>query len=502
MKITLDHAPIGVDILARMAGGDLILRATEDVPAVTHMCTDSREADGETLLCAIRGERVDGHRFLPGAARAGCRAFLCEHLPDGWADLGADSPMGDAPAAAILVKDTVEALGRLAHARRTDDLSGLAVIGVTGSVGKTTTKEMIASVLSEGETVFKKDGNYNSTIGLPLSVLEIPATAAAAVLEMGMSARGEIAAMAAAVRPNIAVIANIGTSHLEYLGSRENIARAKLEIAAGLSEGGVLLIPANEPLLAQLGQDFSEDEGRPEIPAGVQCLRVGLTAACKADYRASAIHVRDGGMGFDLETPAGLWRDLWIPALGEHLVWAGAFAAAVGHLRGLEASAVRAGLASYRTAMLRQHMRDAGGVTILEDCYNAAPESMRAALGVLTMAAKGRRVAVLGDMRELGADSEALHRSVGAEAARLGVELLVTVGAGGRLIAAGAEAAGMSLDRIHVSEEEAPYAATAAWLCAHIGAGDAILFKASRALALETLSGAVAAKCGENPVES
>lgn len=508
MKITLalSKAPVCVDQLARMAGGTLVLRGCTCPPTVSHMCTDSREANGDTLFCAIRGERVDGHAYIPTAVGGGCRAFLCERLPDGWEDLTEASPLGMASMAAILVPDTVEALGSLAKARRMTDLANLATVAITGSVGKTTTKEAVTAVLSASPSltavrpVFKKDGNYNSTIGLPLSFLEIDPSTAAAVLEMGMSERGEIASMTTAVRPHIALITNIGSSHLEYLGSRENIARAKFEIAAGLGEGDCLLINGDEPLLAGLGQDF--DGEKPVIPAGIRVLRVSLAGTAGADYTAFGITPRAGGTGFDLATPAGVWRDLFIPAVGNHMVWAGAFAAATGQLMGLTEAEVRTGLASYRTAALRQSIRRVGGLTVIEDCYNAAPESMHAALEVLDTVARAaegmavtppiprRRIAVLGDMRELGADSVALHRAVGAETARRGVDMLVTVGSLGRDIAAGALDAGLSSDRVLITVETGDvdaYPAVAETLRRILRPGDCVLFKASRAMKLEQL---------------
>ncbi len=496
MKIALSYGSLRADRIARLAGGTLFLRGIETPPSISHICTDSREADANTLFCAMRGERVDGHRFIPAALRAGCAVVLCEHLPDGWEDPSDTSPLGSAPLAAVVVEDTVKGLGRMAAARRAADLADLCAIGVTGSVGKTTTKEMIASVLSaaHGKTVFKKDGNYNSTIGLPLSVMEIPASEDFAVLEMGMSARGEIAAMSAAVRPNIAVIANVGSSHLEHLGTRENIALAKLEIAEGLSAGGVLLINGDEPLLAALGEDLAGE--RPVIPSDIRVLRMSLAGQENADVSVRNMAAVDGGMRFDLDTPMGRLSDLYVPAIGEHMVWAAAFAATVGLLCGLDASSVRQGLAAYRTAALRQASRTVADVTLIEDCYNAAPESMRAALGVLSLSAGGRKIAVLGDMRELGEGSEALHRHVGEAAARIGVDLLVTVGPLGAAIAAGATDAGLPPEKIHVTaatgEIPAAYSATAAFLAAFLQKGDTVLFKASRALALETLSAELA----------
>ncbi len=481
MKITL-ATPLSVQDLASMAGGRLILPGGE-IPTVTHICTDSREADAHTLFCAIRGERVDGHDYMAKAAALGCTAFLCERAP---VDL-------DASFTAVVVEDTVQALSLIARARREGEMNVLSVVAITGSVGKTTAKEMTASVLAQGKCLFKKDGNFNSTIGLPLSFMEIEATTECAVLEMGMSSRGEISAMTTAVRPDVAMILNIGSSHLEYLGTRENIARAKLEIASGLPCGGTLLINGDEPLLACLGQDFAED--KPYIPDGIRVLRVSLAGRENADYKANNITSCDGGMVFDLTTPDGVWRELYIPAVGEHLVWAASFAAVAGQLTGLTEGQVRTGLAAYRPANMRQNIRPLGGVTVIEDCYNAAPESMKAALSVLSLTAastpNARRVAVLGDMKELGADTVSLHRSVGGFAAEKGVDLLVTVGELGAEIACGALEAGMSPDAVRVTGGADTYAETADYLKSILREGDHILFKASRSMALEGIAEAV-----------
>ena len=480
MKITL-QASLTPPTLAAMAGGRTILNGVSGDAAITHICTDSREADEHTLFCAIRGERVDGHDYVAKAAELGCAAFLCENIPE------------NAPAAAfIVVEDTVTALSALALARREADMKGLSVVAITGSVGKTTTKEMTAAVLSQGKTLFKKDGNYNSTIGLPLSFMEIPADTQCAVLEMGMSERGEIATMTNAVRPNIAVVANIGSSHLEYLGTRENIARAKLEVAMGLPAGGTLLINGDEPLLAKLGQDFGED--LPVIPEGIRVLRVSLAGDESSDYQAMNITSREDGMVFDLVTPEGVWRELYIPAVGQHFIWAASFAAAVGQLSGLHEGQVREGLSSYRPAAMRQDIRRLGGITLMVDCYNAAPESMKAALAALSlMAGNRRRIAVLGDMKELGTDTVALHRGVGAYTAEGGLDLLITVGDLGAEIATGAVEAGMSPDSIRVTGGKDTYEDTADYLKNILREGDHVLFKASRSMALETMVEALTA---------
>ena len=482
MKITL-ATPLALHTLAAMAGGELTLYNISEETTVTHICTDSREADGGTLFCAIRGERVDGHNYMTKAAELGGRVFLCERIPD---------PLPADACDFIVAEDTVAALSALALSRREGEIRDLSAVAITGSVGKTTAKEMTAAVLSAGMTVFKKDGNFNSTIGLPLSFMEIPADTECAVLEMGMSSRGEIAAMTRAVRPSIAMIVNIGSSHLEYLGTRENIARAKLEIAMGLPEGGSLLINGDEPLLAKLGQDFGED--LPVIPEGVRVLRLSLAGNENADYQAVNITPREGGMVFDLATPRGIWQDLYVPAVGQHFVWAASFAAAVGQLSGLHEGQVRAGLASYRPAAMRQDIREIGGITLMVDCYNAAPESMKAALSALSLIAGcHRRIAVLGDMKELGENTVALHRSVGVFAAEGGIDLLITVGDLGAEIAKGAMEAGMSPDAIRITGGKNTYEATANYLKTILREGDHVLFKASRSMALETMVEALTA---------
>ncbi len=498
MKITMNISRTP-EVLAVMCGGTLYRRGDAPSPAVTGICTDSREVDAETLFCAIRGERVDGHAFLPATIRQGCPVLLCERLPEGWDDLSSDSPLGACPAVALVVTDTVAALAHLAGSRREDDLRYLYTIAVTGSVGKTTTKEMIAAVLAAGTrekgSFFKKDGNFNSTIGLPLSMMEIPADTTHAVLEMGMSGRGEIAAMTAAARPDIAVIANIGSSHLELLGTRENIAAAKLEIAEGLRPGGTLILNGDEPLL-----DLVTEEN---LPVPTHILRLTLADASNADLSVHAVRSDARGMTFDLDTPTGLLRDLFIPAQGEHMVWAGAYAAAVGMLCGFSADSIREGLAAYRPASLRQSRRTVGEMTFLEDCYNAAPESMHAAFDVLDITAAHaplprRRIAVLGTMLELGDATVERHREVGCEFARRCPDLLFTVGALGAYIAEGARLGGLPATQIFALGTDLEpgmtdaYPAFAEAISAQLQPGDILLFKASRGMRLEMLSASLA----------
>ena len=437
---------------------------------VRHLCTDSREAGPQTVFCAIRGAKTDGHQYIQRAYEAGCRCFLCE----------TESPYLQSeeldPSIQIIVPDTVAAFAIMADQYRRAMYPQIKTVAITGSVGKTTTKECVAAVLGQsGKTVFCKEGNYNSTIGLPLSMLEIPENTELAVLEMGMSGLGEISTMSRAARPNIGIITNVGTSHMEYLGSRENIAKAKLEICEGLQDGGTLLINGDEPLLADVCSDrFS-------------VLSVSATGS-HADFYAEHIRSCGEGMMFDAVTPNGRYLNLYIPAIGEHIVWAAMFAVAAGCLLGESEAQLRNGLNSYRPANMRQHIRHSDDVTVIEDCYNAAPESMKAALSVLETVAVGRRVAVLGDMKELGRVSEVQHRLVGAACVERGVDLLVTVGDMGKWIAEGAIAAGMDPSCVWVTGGTDTYEDTAARLKNELRANDAVLVKASRSMALEKLA--------------
>ena len=302
--------PLSPDSLAAWSGGRLI--GASDAP-VCAACIDSREAGAGVLFCAIRGERVDGHDYMASAYAAGSRCFLCERPP---AEPEAQAAFPDA--CFICVPDTVAALPALAAGFRAAHLPALRVIAVTGSVGKTTTKTLCAAVLRAAFPTFCREGNFNSVIGMPLCVPGIGTDVRAAVLEMGMSARGEISALSRAACPDIAVITNIGSSHLESLGTRENIARAKLEVLDGMRPGGQLLLDGDEPLLRA---------GAAHIRQDITLRPVSLTDKA-ADFFVSGIRAAADGTVFDLRLPDGsVWRDLRIPAPGRHLLLDAAYAA-------------------------------------------------------------------------------------------------------------------------------------------------------------------------------
>ncbi len=431
---------------------------------VTSVCTDSREAGEGTMFIAIVGERVDGHNFIKSVISSGAACALCSRIPE---------EAGDLPI--ILVEDTVKALGRLGHnysknchARR---------IGVTGSVGKTTTKEFIASVLATAGKVWKTEGNFNSTVGLPMSLLTLPEDADFAVLEMGMTGPGEIKLLSDIAEPEIGVITTIGTAHMELLGSRENIAAAKLEIKSSLAADGQLLICGNEPLLEN---EWKKDER----------VRYFSADDKTADYLAYNINSDESGMTFDASCRGKMIYDLEIPAVGKHNVAAALAGVAVGCMIGIDSERIRRGLAAYRTVGLRQQMTDVAGIKIITDCYNASPESMRAAASVLSTVAShrnGKKIALLGDMLELGNQSPELHYAAGVAFAEAGTDMVVSFGERAEKIADGfasvrGEKSVMRFpDR---SDAQAPAKA----LFEIMRPGDTLILKASRLIAAERVA--------------
>ncbi len=425
------------------------------------ICTDSREADSEALFVAFRGERVDGHDYIPAAYNRGCRCFLAER---------ADTVPADA--CALVVEDSTAALIEISSKYR--ERVHCLRIGITGSVGKTTTKEFVASVASQRRTTHKTYGNYNSTIGMPLTLMETPVGTEISVLEMAMSGLGEISQMSRAAKPDIAIITNIGSSHMEALGSKQNILKAKCEIIDGLSGDGYLIINGDDFMLSE--QTYS----------GAHVLTVGIKDET-TDYYAFNIRTTDDGTSFDIKRKNEVLENIKIPTIGEHNVYAALIATAVGGIIGIDDEALRAGLASYESVGLRQKIISIGKLTVIEDCYNASPESMRAAINVLgtVKSTDGRAMALLGDMRELGSNSDVLHREIGRYAFEHDVDILFTIGGSSRHIAAGAVEAGMNDEQIFVNVDEETYLATAWEIWRQTKPGDVLLVKASRAIRAE-----------------
>ncbi|MBR6051674.1 MAG: UDP-N-acetylmuramoyl-tripeptide--D-alanyl-D-alanine ligase [Clostridia bacterium] len=426
---------------------------------VYNIITDSRQSADGALFVALRGEKFDGHDFICQAYENGAVCVLTEKK------IKTDKPF-------IIVKNTTAAYGDVAAAYRRK-FKALAV-AVTGSVGKTTTKEALCAVLGKKYKICKTVANHNNEIGLPETLLSLNASHQIAVVEMGMAARGEISALSEMAAPDISIITNVGTSHIEFLLSRENILKAKLEIADGMKPDGILLMNGDDDLLAGVKKTRT------------YAFFVGIDNP-RVDFLASNVREMSDGMTFDMTYRGETLRDLHIPSLGKHSVYAALFAAAVGMICGLSESEIRAGLASYCPADMRQRISEKNGIKIIDDCYNASPESMRASIDVLkyiNINEHRRSVAVLGEMKELGKFSPSFHKAVG-EYAKDKVDLLCLYGSGEsiRAIKDGYD----SGDRRAVMlGDDVDRAVTI--LKENVKSGDAILFKASRAVKLERLS--------------
>lgn len=409
---------------------------------------DSRKLQPGQLFVALVAAR-DGHDFIPGALEKGAAAVLCNRVD------------GDFPA--IVVEDTRIALGQIA--------SGLLkqmnprIIGVTGSVGKSTTKEMIAAVLETQYRVSKTPANHNNDLGMPAAVLAMDADSQVVVLEMGMSHFGEIEYLSRMANPHIGVIINIGTMHIENLGSQEGILQAKMEITAGMDSSGKLLL---------YGDDSYLWGSREQLPVaaeyfGAENPECSLRAK---DISQSAEGIRYTACWNGVEFP------VYLPLEGMHYVPDSLAAISAGISLGVSTENICKGLANFRTMEGRQEIFEHNGYTIIKDCYNAGPESMEAALKVLGNR-PGRKIAVLGDMLELGSHSPAAHEKVGKQAAQY-ADILLCYGKESEKMLAGAQTAGMT-NAWHFME----HGLLAQKLKTIVMPGDVLLFKGSRGMKME-----------------
>ena len=437
----------------RLLGGasDTVLRA---------VCTDTRAVLPGSLFVAIRGPRHDAHSFLDAALAGGAAALLVER---------ADAVPSDCTVPVTVVRDTTAGLGSLAAGHR-GRFHG-PVIAITGSNGKTTTKEMLAAILSVTGPCLKNRGNLNNQFGLPLTLLEREAEHRALVVEVGMNHRGEIAPLAAIAAPTVGVITNVGTAHIEHLGSQEEIALEKGDLIAALPPEGVAVLNADDPrVMAQA----------PRTPARV--MSFGRSEG--ADFRAEAVQaLPEGGFAFDLRWEKAHY-EVRVAGLGEPTVINTLAAAAAAVAAGARLTDVVRGLAAYRGIQGRMARVDLGdGRVLIDDTYNANPQSTEAALHSLARWSEGgRALAVLGSMGELGDTAEQAHQEIGRLAAELGLERLFTYGDHADELAAGAAAAGLASDQVVVahSHEELTEAVIAA-----LQEGDWVLVKGSRAMEME-----------------
>ena len=465
MSVELKIKNLTAEEIAKVCRAELIKIGSPASEIVERISHDSREGGDKTLFCAIVGEKYDGHDFIADAVSAGSQVVLLSSLPENTDGLDFY---------AIRVEDTVKALGTLAAYYK--DFSDATFVAVTGSVGKTTTKEFISAVASASFKTHKTKGNYNNEIGLPLTLFDLSPDDKVSVLEMGMSARGEIEYMSKLVRPDIAVITNIGTSHLAALGTRENICAAKLEIVSGLKKDGSLMLNADEPLLFATRGHV---EPEPEFVSVYN--RFG-------DYRAVNIRYLENGIMYDLIYNNKAVTNVEIPALGRHNVYNSLIAYAVGVKLGMTDDMIRRGLLTFVSTDKRQNIYDVGGITVIDDCYNASPESMRAAIDVLTSIASRRGVkpcALLGDMLELGEYSRLMHDQLGQYAAQMKVQKLYCYGAMADIVAEAAIKKGVRADNVYVSLDSDNPTEMAKMINSSMQSGDVLLVKASRAVSAE-----------------
>lgn len=445
--------PITLLKVAQACGG--VLHGDPDIQ-ITSIVTDSRKAIKGSLFAAIKGARADGHRFIPMTVEQGAVCVLCE-----------DAPTVDTPY--IQVESTLIALKGIAEYYRS--LFTIPFIGVTGSVGKTSTKELISSVLSQKYNVHKTAGNFNNELGVPLTLFGLEEAHEAAVIEMGISGFGEMTRLSKMVRPDISVITNIGYCHLENLGDRDGVLKAKTEMFTYLQPDGKIILCHDDDKLRTV-TDYK----------GIRPIFYGTDTA--DEYYADNIEeLLLNGVKCTLHHGDGA-IDVTIPAMGRHNVLNALCAMAVGKQLGLTDDEIRDGIERFQNVGSRNNIIHTRGMTVIDDCYNANPTSTKAGLNTLSNFS-GRKVAVLGDMKELGKEELALHREVGAYAKEKGIDLLIAVGELSKATADGYGESAVHYTTVEDCIEEIPKL---------LQTGDAVLVKASHSMQFEKIVDALKEK--------
>jgi len=425
---------------------------------------DSRTIKKGELFVAIKGARFDGHDFVPEVIKNGAWGALVDRseLDTKCSSLGGLRNI-------LPVEDTIFALQEMSQMHRKK--FAIHVIGITGSNGKTTTKEMLASILKQRGSVLKNEGNLNNHIGVPLTLLKLDASHKSAVVEMGMSALGEIDTLARLVSPDVGVITNIGPAHLEFLGTMDVVAQAKAELLGNLKTDSTAVLNADDKYFTTLKHKYS---GR--------VLSFGIEN--KADVSAAGIRQGKNFTEMIIEADDSKVR-VRLPAVGKHNIYNALAAAAAATAVGMPLDAVKYGLEDFSPVAMRSELKQIKGRTVLADYYNANPGSVKAALETLITLRAGRKsVAVLGDMLELGDISADAHREVGRTVANLGVDVLITMGSLAMYINEGALEAGMPKDRVIAAGS---HAEAAALLKERSKNGDAVLIKGSRGMKMEKI---------------
>ncbi|MEQ8196687.1 MAG: UDP-N-acetylmuramoyl-tripeptide--D-alanyl-D-alanine ligase [Clostridiaceae bacterium] len=441
---------LGLEEIKRAVGGKLIKKGT--LEKFNKITTDSRKVERDGIFFALKGENFNGNQYAENAIMAGAKLCIVDE------EIQVNDELDGS---ILLVNDTRKALLDLAEYYRSK--LDVKIVGITGSTGKTSTKDIVAAALSEKYKVFKTQGNFNNEIGVPLMIFKLDNSYDVGVLEMGMSNFGEIHNLAKAARPDIAIITNIGISHIENLGSQEGILRAKMEITDFFNEDNLLIVNSDDALLNKIKE------------MNFKLIKCGIHK--DADIKAENVHLKEEEVSFSVTNDDNS-KTFSINAPGEHNILNGLLAIACSVELGLSFDGIEKGLKNLdRTSMRLEFIRN-NGITIINDCYNASPQSMKAALDVQSNVECMRRIAVLGTMLELGSVSYEAHKEVGEHAKAIGTdELFVT----GEFKDAYKDGFGESI-KTFVSKDE-----LINFLKSFIKTGDCILVKASRGMKFEDI---------------
>lgn len=438
------------------ATGARLLKPASPV-SFSDVCTDTRAIAKGSLFVAFKGASFNGHDFVAQALDAGAAGAIVSEVRPEYEGLTA--PL-------FVVPGTLKAYQDLArfHRRR----FSIPVIAVTGSVGKTSTRNMIATVLSEKYHVLQTEKNFNNEIGLPKTLLQLTPEHEACVVEMGMRGLGQIAELAAIGEPTIGVVTNVGKSHIELLGSQENIARAKSELVQALDEKGTAVLNGDDPFVR---------------PMTSLCKGTSVLYGTQDDADVQAEHIVCDEQGVRFQCRGfGSTFDVAVPVIGRHNVYNALAAITAGHLTGLSVEEIQRGLAAYRGMAMRQELLHIGPYTFINDTYNANPASMAEAIRTLDLLTKGRKIAVLGGMGELGDWAKREHQAIGRLVAQTGLDALITMGDLAKDIADAAKSEGMTAVYTTDTHEQAAHQ-----LQSLIRDGDTVLLKGSRSFAMEKI---------------
>ncbi|MCH5212763.1 MAG: UDP-N-acetylmuramoyl-tripeptide--D-alanyl-D-alanine ligase [Oscillospiraceae bacterium] len=449
-----------VNDILRATGGEITIKSSSiaglEFDSIT---TDSRKVKDGVLFIPLVGEKFDGHDFIKSAIEHGASAALTERQPD-----------GDERGTIMRVKDTKKALGDIA--RYYKKKYSVPVVSITGSVGKTTTKDLIYAVLAEHYNTHKTPNNFNNDIGVPLTVFGIEAEHEMAVIEMGMNHFGEIAYLADIVKPDIAIITNIGMSHIENLGSQEGILKAKMEITTGFTDKNTLYVNGDDKFLKTVQSD------------AYKVVRFGLDSSNDV-YAKDIVNKGLCGIEFTVVSGMGEFRaEIMQP--GIHNVYNALAAVCAGMHFGVTAGECAAGLRNCEYTSQRLEVINHNGIEIINDCYNSSPDSVRAALKVQQLSLQPRKIAVLGDILEMGEFAENAHYDLGTDAAQIGIDMLITAGASAAKIAEGAKANGFMNVKVYDTTDDA-----CREIAGIIKEGDSVLVKASHGMHFEKITEAI-----------